>query len=146
MPHLEWGTAHGAQCAVHPDTAAHLEHDHDQLYCQPYVLVLSNSAGDGLALQGSRRDLLNYLHRAHDHVAQNTSRHADLGRALSRLRELRGERGDVYERYGDTGYGMAEIRRLDEAEVDLLNDVAEAAAAVHDDLTPAKGDRGKETR
>ena len=140
MPHLEWGTAHGAQCAVHPDTAAHLEHDPDQLYCQPYVLVLSNSAGDGLALQGSRRDLLDYLHRAHEHLAQNTSRQADLAEALSRLRELRGERTDVVERYGDTGYGMAEIRRLDEAEVDLLNDVAEAAAAVHDDLTRAAGD------
>ncbi len=140
MPHLEWGTARDAQCAVRPDTAAHLELEPDQLYCQPYVLVLSNTAGDGLALQGSRRDLLDYLHRAHDHVAHKTSRHAELGQALSRLRELRGERTDVYERYGDTGYGMAEIRRLDEAEVDLLNDVAEAAAAVHDDLTRASGD------
>lgn len=135
MTHLEWGTAHSAQCAVRPDNAAHLEQEPDQLYCQPYVLVLSNSAGDGLALQGSRRDLLDFLYRAHEQVGQNTSRQAELAEALTRLRELRGERTDVYERYGDTGYGMAEIRRLDEAEVDLLNDVAEAAAAVNDDLT-----------
>lgn len=145
MPHREWGTARDAQCAVRPDTADHLEHEPDQPYRQPYVLVLSNSAGAGLALQGSRRDLLDYLHRAHDHVAHNTSRRAELRHALDRLRELRRERADVYDRYGDTGYGMAEIRRLDEAEVDLLNDVAEASAAVHDDLTPATSDHGKDT-
>lgn len=135
MTHLEWGTAHAAHCTVRADRAAHLEHEPDQLYCQPYVLVLSNSSGDGLALQGSRRDLLDYLRLAHEHVALNTSRHAELADALTRLREVRAERTDVYERYGDTGYGMAEIRRLDEDEVDVLNDVAEAAAAVNDDLT-----------
>ena len=69
--------------------AAHLEHDPDQLYCQPYVLVLSNGAGDGLALQGSRRDLLDYLHRAHEHLAQNTSRQAELGE-VGRQRDLVG--------------------------------------------------------
>jgi hypothetical protein len=145
MPHREWGTAHDARCAVRPDTAAHLELEPDQPYRQPYVLVLSNSVGDGLALKGSRRELLDYLQTAHQHVARETSRHAELGEALAQLRELRGERASLTERYGDTGYGMAEIRRLDEAEVDVLNDVAEAAAAVHDDLTPGARDHQQET-
>lgn len=140
MTHLECGTARAGQCDVRPDTAAHLQNESDQLHCQPYVLVLSNNSGDGLAVQGSRRDLLDYLDRNHAHVAQNTSRHTELSDALGRLRELRADRADGYERYADTGFGMATIRRLDEAEVDVLNDVAEAAAAVNDDLTHAAGD------
>jgi len=120
MTHLEWGPATTAQCAVRLGPAGdRIEHHFDNLHRQPYVLVLSNSTGGGLALQGSRADLLEFLHRAHEHVAQNTSRLAELGAALHRLHELR---ADAADRYGDTGYGLAEIRRLDEDEVDVLND------------------------
>lgn len=146
--HYEWGEAREAyfRLRVRERALQDLLPEDDDQVTAAYVLVLDNGNGDGLALQGSRSELLDYLLRAHQHVAGETSRHAELGAALDRLRALRGERADVSERYGDTGYGLAEIRRLDESEVDLLVDVAEAAAAVYDDLTPAAGDRGKETR
>jgi hypothetical protein len=40
----------------------------------------------------------------------------------------------ITEHEGDTGYGVAEIRRLDEEEVGLLVELAETAEAVNDDL------------
>jgi hypothetical protein len=61
--HTEWGHASEALYTLHPRERAVEElraDDADEITC-PYVLGLWNQAGDGLALQGSRRDLLTYL-------------------------------------------------------------------------------------
>jgi hypothetical protein len=139
MPnHIEWGTAADALYTLHPshEAVTILRATDEPDTISPWVLGLWNGNRDGLALDGTRSQLIDYLTRVLDFVKRETDpRVIELADALTRLRELRAERTDVYERYGDTGYGMAEIRRLDEDEVDVLNDVAEAAAAVHNDLT-----------
>lgn len=134
--HYEWGDAEGALYELHTRERALeelLPDDEDQI-TKPFVLGLFNGNGDGLALQGTRRELVNYLTLALEYVKRDTDPRLELDQALKRLHALRAERGKILETEGDTGYGLAEIRRLDEEEIGLLDDVAETAEAVNDEL------------
>jgi hypothetical protein len=134
----EWGDADGALYELHTRARALeelLPDDEDQI-TKPFVLGLWNENGDGLALQGTRRELVNYLTLALDNVKRETDPRLELDQALKRLHALRAERDTITETQGDTGYGLAEMRRLDEEEVGLLIDLAETAEAVNDELYP----------
>jgi hypothetical protein len=97
----------------------------------PFVLGLWNENGDGLALQGTRREILDYLGYVTAHVERETDPRLELDQALKRLHTLRQERSAALDH---ANYSTCDIARLDEQEVDLLNDVAEAAAEVNDQL------------
>jgi hypothetical protein len=128
--HTEWGHASEALYTLHPRELAVEElraDDADEITC-PYVLGLWNQAGDGLALQGSRRDLLTYLRLVIEHVERETDPRGELDQALRRLHTLRAERSTALEA-GD----HAAVTRLDEQEVSVLDDVAYAAEIVNDD-------------
>ena len=136
--HTEWGGASDALYTLHTRAAAIenlLPADQDGITA-PFVLGLWNENGDGLALQGTRRQVLDYLRQVTEHVQRETDPRLELDQALKRLHGLRAERAKILETEADTGYGLAEIRRLDEQEVDLLNDVAELAEGVNEDLYP----------
>jgi hypothetical protein len=127
--HTEWGHASEALYTLHPRERAVEElraDDADEITC-PYVLGLWNQAGDGLALQGSRRDLLTYLRLVIEHVERETDPRGELDQALRRLHTLRAERSTAFEA-GD----HAAVTRLDEQEVSVLDDVAYAAEIVND--------------
>ncbi|WAJ47980.1 hypothetical protein OK015_28960 (plasmid) [Mycobacterium sp. Aquia_216] len=130
--HTEWGRAAHSLYTVRPRQRAmeELSPDDDHELTAPYVLGLWNENGDGLALQGSRRELLDYLSLATAHVQRETDPRRELNQALKGLQELRRERSAALD-HDSTG---GDIARLDEQEVDLLNDVAEAAAEVNDQL------------
>lgn len=130
--HTEWGHAAHSLYNVHPRQRAieELLPDDDHELTARYVLGLWNENGDGLALQGSRRELLDYLSLAAAHVQRETDPRLELDQALKRLQALRAERSAALNHDGRA----SDIARLDEQEVDLLNDVAEAAAEVNDQL------------
>ena len=92
-------------------------------------LGLWNQTGDGLALQGTRRELLTYLRLVIEHVERETDPRGELDQALRRLHTLRAERSTALEA-GD----HAAVTRLDEQEVSVLDDVAYAAEIVNDQL------------
>ena len=129
--HIEWGHASIALYTLHtPERAA------EELLPQerpngPFVLGLWNENGDGLALQGTRREILDYLGYVTAHVERETDPRLELDQALKRLHTLRQERSAALDH---ANYSTCDIARLDEQEVDLLNDVAEAAAEVNDQL------------
>lgn len=128
--HTEWGHASDALYTLHTRERAAEElraDDADEITC-PYVLGMWNQAGDGLALQGSRRDLLTYLRLVIEHVDRETDPREELDQALRRLHTLRAERSTALES-GD----HAAVTRLDEQEVSVLDDVAYAAEIVNDD-------------
>lgn len=106
----------------------------DDAVDKPFVLGLWNSNGDGLALQGTRREIVEYLTRAIAHVKRETDPRLELDQAIKRVKAVRAERNTVMETEGDTGYGLAEIRRLDEEEIGLLSELAEIAEDVNEDL------------
>ena len=135
--HIEYGTAKEGLFTLHPRSQA-LEELHLQPgeVSAPWVLGLWNANGDGVALEGTRAEVLDFLTLARAHVARETDPRLELDQALKRLTATRTERAAVLEHEGDTGYGLSEIRRLDEQEVDDLADVAEAAAIVNDELYP----------
>ncbi|MEE6140399.1 hypothetical protein SKC41_29310 [Mycobacterium sp. 050128] len=61
--HTEWGHAAPSLYTLHPRQRAIEElhpADEDELTA-PFVLGLWNENGDGLALQGNRREILSYL-------------------------------------------------------------------------------------
>jgi hypothetical protein len=127
----EWGHASDALYTLHTrERAAEAlgADDADEITC-PYVLGLFNGDGDGLALQGSRGELLTYLRLVTEHVQRETDPRGELDQALRRLHTLRAERGTALER-GD----QAAVTRLDEQEVGVLDDVAYAAEIVNDEL------------
>ena len=94
-----------------------------------WVLDLSNEDGNGLALTGTRRELVDYLDLVAAHVKFETDPSGDLDQALRRLHALRDERATAL----DAGHDSA-VNRLDEEEVALLQDVVAAAEAVNDSL------------
>jgi hypothetical protein len=129
--HIAWGHAGIALYTLHtPERAAEellgQEHPHG-----PFVLGLWNENGDGLALQGTRRELLDYLGLVTAHVQRETDPRCELDQALKRLHGLRQERSAAVD---TANYSTGHVARLDEQEVDLLNDVAEAAEHVNDQL------------
>ena len=129
--HTEWGHASGALYTLHPRQRAidELRPDDEDAVTGPFVLGLWNESGDGLALEGTRRELLDYLAAVTEHVQRETDPWLELDQALRRLHTLRQQRGTALDA-GDTHT----VERLDEQEVDLLIDVAEAAAEVNDQL------------
>lgn len=60
-----------------------------------WVLDLSNEDGNGLALVGSRRELIDYLDLVVAHVKFETDPLGDLDQALRRLHTLRADRVDA---------------------------------------------------
>ena len=129
--HTEWGHASEALYTLHPRerAAEELRADNaDEITC-PYVVGLWNQTGDGLALQGTRRELLTYLRQVIEHVERETDPRGELDQALRRLHTLRSERSAALEP-GD----HAAVTRLDEQEVSVLDDVAYAAEIVNDQL------------
>lgn len=131
----EWGDAEGALYDLHTRAKALeelLPDDEDQV-TQPFVLGLWNGNGDGLALQGTRSQLINYLTLVIEHVKRETDPRLELDQALKRLHGLQHERAAALD---DVNYSAACIAALDEQEVDLLKDVAEAAEAVDAELYP----------
>ena len=129
--HTEWGHAGDALYTLHPRERAAEElraENADEITC-PYVVGLWNQTGDGLALQGTRRELLTYLRQVIEHVERETDPRGELDQALQRLHTLRSERSAALES-GD----HAAVTRLDEQEVSVLGDVAYAAEMVNDRL------------
>lgn len=92
-----------------------------------WVLDLTNEDGNGLALLGSRREIIDYLDLVIAHVKFETDPRGELDQTLRRLRTLRQERGTALEA-GD--YNA--VTRLDEQELSILDDVAHAAELVND--------------
>jgi hypothetical protein len=129
--HTKWGRASDALYTLHPRerAAEELPADNaDEITC-PHVLGLWNQDGHGLALQGSRRELLTYLRLVIDHVERETDPLEELDQALRRLHTLRAERAAA------PGFGDHNaVTRLDEQEVSVLDDVAYAAEIVNDQL------------
>lgn len=131
--HIEWGHAAHSLYTLHTRTRGieELLPDKDNELTEPYVLGLWNENGDGLALQGTRRQLLDYLGLVIAHVQRETDPRLELDQALTRLHALRQERAAALDHANSSSCGIA---GLDEQEVDLLNDVAEAAVEVNDQL------------
>jgi hypothetical protein len=129
--HTDWGHASDALYTLHPRERAAEElraENADEITC-PYVVGLWNQTGDGLALQGTRRELLTYLRQVIEHVERETDPRGELDQALRQLHTLRSERSAALES-GD----HAAVTRLDEQEVSVLDDVAYAAEIVNDQL------------
>ncbi|OPX08356.1 hypothetical protein [Mycobacterium sp. AT1] len=103
--------------------------DGETTYGDIWVLDLSNEDGNGLALTGTRRELVNYLDLVAAHVKFETDPSGDLDQALRRLHALRDERATALDAGDDST-----LNRLDEEEVALLQDVVAAAEAVNDSL------------
>jgi hypothetical protein len=127
--HTKWGQASTALYTLHTSAVAAEELHADAPLRGPFVLGLWNEAGDGVALEGTRRELLEYLDAARAHVARETDPQDELDQALKRLHTLRQQRGTAL----DTG-DLSAVTRLDEAEVSVPDDVAYAAELVNDDL------------
>ena len=129
--HTDWGHASEALYTLHPRERAAEElraENADEITC-PYVVGLWNQTGDGLTLQGTRRELLTYLRLVIEHVECETDPRGELDQALRQLYTLRSERSAALEA-GD----HAAVTRLDEQEVSVLDDVAYAAEIVNDQL------------
>ena len=60
--HTVWGHASDALYTLHSKNAAEMEYAPDEPIRSQFVLGLFNAAGDGIALGGTRRELLTYLH------------------------------------------------------------------------------------
>ena len=120
--HTVWGHASDALYTLHSKNAAEMEYAPDEPLRSQFVLGLFNAAGDGIALGGTRRELLTYLRTAIEHIERETDPRGELDQALRRLHTLRQQRGTALEA-GD----QAAVTRLDEEEVSVLDDVAYAA-------------------
>lgn len=127
--HTEWGHAATALYTLHTSGAAAEELGANAPVHGPYVLGLWNEAGDGVALEGTRREILDYLDGVRAHVARETDPRTELDQALKRLHALRVERSVAL----DTA-DLTAVTRLDEDEVSVLEDVAAAAEVVNDEL------------
>lgn len=127
--HTEFGQAADALYTVHAAQSCELEYDLDEPIAEGYVLGLFNSNGDGLALHGTRREILDYLALVTAHVQRETDPRTELDQALRRLHTLRRDRADAL----DAGDHRT-AARLDEDELAVLADVAEAAEIVNDQL------------
>lgn len=103
--------------------------DGEPTYGGLWVLDLSNEDGDGLALLGSRRELVDYLELVTTHLEFETDPRGELDQALRRLHALREERGAALD-----AADFHTVSRLDEQEVTVLQDVAYAAELVNDSL------------
>lgn len=133
--HYEWGKAEHALYTLYArEQAAEELHLGSGEVTHPWVLGLWNENGDGVALQGTRSQLLHYLRLVTEHVARETDPRLELDQAIKRVKAVRAQRNMIMETQGDTGNGLAEIRRLDEEEVGLLAELAEIAEAVNEDL------------
>jgi hypothetical protein len=130
---IEWGHAADSLYTLHTRQRAIEEfhpHDEDELTA-PFILGLWNENGDGRALQGTRRQLLEYFSRVIAHVQRETDPRLELDQALKRLHRLREERAAALDH---ANYSTCHIADLDDQEVDLLNDVADAAEEVAEQL------------
>jgi hypothetical protein len=125
-----WGHAADALYTLHTRERALEElRAVDDHLTSPYVLGLWNGNGDGLALEGTRAELLTYLRLAIEHVERETDPRGELDQALRRLHNLRTERAAALEASDHIA-----VTRLDEQEVSVLDDVAYAAEVVNDSL------------
>lgn len=135
--HSEWGFAATALYTLDTPKEAieRLTPEDDGEITSPFVLGLWNGNGDGLALQGTRREILDYLKLATEYVARETDPRLPLDQALNRLAAHREEIAAAAE-HGNYSTCARRIARLEEQEVDLLNEVAELAEAVNENLFP----------
>lgn len=95
--HIETADASCAVYTLHPRDRAVEELGEEHIITSPYVLGLWNWVGDGLALQGTRRELLTYLRLVIEHVERETDPREELDQALRRLHTLRAERSAALE-------------------------------------------------
>ncbi|WP_205878848.1 hypothetical protein [Mycobacterium camsae] len=132
--HIEWGTAAGALYTVHTreNGIEHLRPDDEDDLTSPYILGLWNGNGDGLALQGTRREILHYLRLVIARVERETDPRTELDQTLTRLNTLRQQRADHFECINP--HNAREILRLAADETLLLHDVAGAAQRLVDEL------------
>jgi hypothetical protein len=128
--HIEWGYVETALYTLHlrERVADELRPDVNDITA-PYVLGIWNESGDGVALEGDRRQLLNFATALTAYLERETSPLPALSHALAELHVLRQRRGAALE-----DDDLSQVPALDEQEVQLLSDVADTAAAVHDDL------------
>ena len=70
--HTVWGHASDALYTLHTKNAADMEYAPDEPIRSQFVLGLFNAAGDGIALGGTRRELLTYLRTAIEHIERET--------------------------------------------------------------------------
>ncbi|EFG75723.1 hypothetical protein HMPREF0591_4369 [Mycobacterium parascrofulaceum ATCC BAA-614] len=131
--HTEWGHAAHSLYTLHrrEQGIEELRPDDQDQVTGPFILGLWNENGDGLALQGTRREILDYLRLAIAHVQRETDPRLELDQALRRLHALRHERSLALDNARHRTRGIAD---LDEHEVNLLNDIADAAAEVNNQL------------
>jgi hypothetical protein len=132
--HTEDAYARSALYNVRPANIAEADEydsyrDAQHTYGRIWVLDLSNEDGNGLALTGTRREILDYLDLAAAHVKFETDPRGELDQALRRLHTLGEERAAALD-----SADLSTVTRLDEDEVSLLQDVAAAAEVVNDDL------------
>lgn len=133
MSNIEWGRAAHSLYSLYTRQQAinELHPDAEDELTAPFLLGLWNENGDGVALQGTRRELLDYLRLVIAHVERETDPRVELDPALKRLTTLRQQRAAALDR---ANVSTCDIADLDEQELDLLNDVAEAAAEINDQL------------
>ncbi|KQH79962.1 hypothetical protein AO501_07335 [Mycobacterium gordonae] len=132
--HVEWGTAAGALYTLRTRDSGieELRPDDEDDLTSPYILGLWNGNGDGLALQGTRREILHYLRLVIACVERETDPRPQLDQALTRLNTLRLRRADLDDANQNTD--ARRIARIDDEETLLLRDVAHAAERLAHEL------------
>ena len=132
--HTQSGYASGALYTVRAANVTEVDEYNSYREGEPtrgglWVLDLCNEDGNGLALLGSRRELIDYLELVTAHVKFETDPCGELDQALRRLHTLREERGAALEAADHNA-----VTRLEEQEISVLEDVAYAAEVVNDSL------------
>jgi hypothetical protein len=129
--HTEWGHAAHALYTLHPRDRVGEELQPADLdaVSEPYVLGIWTQNGDGVALEGDRRQLLDFAALLGAFIDRETSALPELTRALAQLHELHRRRSAALD-----AIDLAAVSDLDEEEVLLLQNVARAAEALHNQL------------
>lgn len=131
--HIEWGHAAHSLYTLHTRTRGieELLPDKENELTEPFILGLWNENGDGLALHVGDDEAEVVEQLAASAVQRETDPRLELDQALTRLHALRQERAAALDH---THSSSCRIADLDEQELDLLNEIAEAAAEVNDQL------------
>lgn len=126
--HTELGQACTAAYTLHRRTrGAHELGIHVDELSYPLILDISNYNGDGLALEGTRAQLLQFADQLKAFILRETSPLPALTHALADLHALQRHRNQEL----DAGH---DVSRIDENEVRLLHDIADIAAKIADQL------------
>lgn len=127
----EWGHIAPALYTLHPRdrVADELRPDDPDAITASFVVGIWTENGDGIALEGDRRELLAFATALTAFLERETTPIPALSHALADLHTLRQRRGAALD-----CNDQSEVSRLDELEVDLLGAVADAADVVHDQM------------